>query len=103
VIDSVSGVAQGVVRPSPTPPRVLHGELAQERAQALIDLMDHGRQTLGGATLTNDGAGPALRNPELLFECNHHSTTTVRGQNFPSATNFNMSISSAWLATMRFS
>ncbi len=103
MVDAVPRVAQGVVGPSPAPAGVVLGELAQERAELLVDLVDDDGESLGRATLTNNGAGPAFRNPELLFECNDHSTAAVRGQNFPSATYFNMSMSSAWLATMRFS
>jgi hypothetical protein len=87
----------------PAPAGMVLRELAQERAQHLVELVDHGRESLGGTTLANDRAGPALRNPELCLKLNDRLTTTVRGQNFPSAMCFSMSMSSAWLATMRFS
>jgi hypothetical protein len=82
---------------------VLLGELAQERTKLLVDLVDDDSQTLGGAALTDDGARAALGNPELCLKLNDCLTTTVRGQKFPDAMCFNMSISSTWLATMRFS
>jgi len=91
------------VRTPPTPPGMTRGERAQEGTQFLFVGRGTRRiQSLRGTTLTNDDAGSALRHPELLFECNDHSTAAVRGQNFPSATNFNMSMSRAWFATMRF-
>jgi hypothetical protein len=79
VVDAVSLVAQGVVRPTPPPPRVLLRELAQERAQPLVDLVDDDSETLGGAALTNNGTRSAFRNPEQCLKLNDRLTTTVRG------------------------
>ena len=99
-----AGIAQGVEPAATTPARMALGEVGREGANLLfVTRRNRCGQALGGATLTNDDAGSALRHPELLFECNDHSTAAVRGQNFPSATNFNMSMSRAWLATMRLS
>ena len=103
MVDAVSLVAQGVVGASPAPAGMVLGELAQERTKLLVDLVDDDSQTLGGAALTDDGARAALGNPELCLKLNDRLTTTVRGQNFPSAMCLSMSMSSAWLATMRLS
>lgn len=103
MVDVVSLVAQGVVGASPAPPRMVRRELAQELAQLLVDLVDDDSQSLGGAALADHGARAALRNPELCLKLNDRLTTTVRGQNFPSAMCLSMSMSSAWLATMRLS
>ena len=103
MVDAVPLVAQGVVRSPPAPAGMVLRELAQERAQHLVELVDNDSQSLGGTTLTDHGTRSALRNPELCLKLNDRLTTTVRGQNFPSAMCFSMSMSSAWLATMRFS
>ena len=103
VVDAPAFVTQGVIGPSPAPAGVLRRELAQERAQLLVDLVDNDGESLGGAALANHGAGPTLRNPEPCLKLNDRLTTTVRGQNFPSAMCLSMSMSSAWFATMRLS
>jgi hypothetical protein len=75
VVDVVSRVAQGVVAAPPAPAGVVLRELAQERAKLLVDLVDDNGQSLSGSALANDATRSAFRHPELLFECNHHSTT----------------------------
>ena len=103
MIDVPAGLQRRLVAPAPAPTGMAFGEVAQQRAQLLLALVHWRFEPLGGTTLANRHAGSALGHPELLFECDDHSTTAVRGQYFPSATNFNMSMSRAWLATMRLS
>jgi hypothetical protein len=79
VVDAVALVAQGVVGAAPPPAGVVLRELAQERAQPLVDLVDDDSETLGGAALTNNGTRSAFRNPELCLKLNDRLTTTVRG------------------------
>jgi len=80
------------------------GERSKEGAKLLlIGARARWSESLRGATLANHDARSAFRHPELLLKCNDHLTPAVRGQDFPSATNLNMSMSRPWLATMRLS
>jgi hypothetical protein len=91
------------VTTSPTARGVTLDDLTQERPEPLFVGRWTWRAELpDGTALANDDAGSALRNPELLLKLNDHSTPTVRGQNLPLTTILNTSISSAWLATVRF-
>ena len=69
--------------------------LRLEQRLELLTVQELITKTLRGATLANDDAGSAFRHPGLLLKCNDHLLPAVRGQNIPSATNFNMSMSRA--------
>jgi hypothetical protein len=76
VIDVPSLVAQRAVAATPPPARMALGEVTQEGADLLFACrLTRGGEPLGGATLANDDSGSSFGHPELLFECDDHSST----------------------------
>src|SRR5439155_19574859 len=77
--------------------------LVQPAAQVLLVGDQAWTVPLGGAVLTEGGAGPSLGGPEALLTAVDGAAAALGAQKFPRATSFSMSMSRAWSATIFFS
>src|SRR5215217_8013546 len=96
VVDVPAGPASVLRRPTPPPAWASPSEVTQELTQLLLVIVNDGRdETLRGAMLADHPTRSTLGDPEPFPQRLNSAAATGRGQKFPSASPFNIDLSSS--------